>query len=138
MWYKFTSKSLLLHFVVYSTPLSLCGFLGPFFLFYNWVIKSFQLMWNRLCSIFRWCCWKTIPWGVPNVTFCLWLNSLERLFVCSFVSLYGCGSLCECVCTMCMCVSVVRRTIEWTRPQGSLHSFQYDPNELLCQMPPVN
>lgn len=66
-----------------------------FFQFYNWGIRSFQLMSHLLCFVCHRPCFKTVARGIPSTTFCLWLNSLEKRFVCSFVSFCGCGFLCE-------------------------------------------
>lgn len=72
-----------------------------FFLFYNWGIESFLLMCRRACCICCRCCWKPGPVASPLKPLFLWLNSLERLFVCSFVSVWGCGcALCLCVCLL--------------------------------------
>lgn len=93
-----TSVYLLYPFVI--VPNRVCRFCR-FFLFHNWGIKSrpahvLWIMFYVLPVLL-----KTRPRGMPSATFCLWLNSLERLFVCSFVSVWGRGcALCVRVCLL--------------------------------------
>lgn len=102
------------------------------FSFYNWGIKSFQLMCCRWCSVCCRCCGALGPVASPLQHFvCGRMVNFE--YRDSFVSFWGCG----CLCIVRMCASVANRTIEWPRPRGSVHSFQYNPAELLCQVLPL-
>lgn len=73
---------------------------------------------------------KTSPHGIPSAAFCLLWNSFEGLFVRSFVSVSV-----DCVCIVYVHACACRRgPIKWPRPRGSLHSFHYNPADLLCQL----
>lgn len=75
---------------------------------------------------------KTRPCGIPSATFCLWFNRLEGCFVCSFVSVRGCGcALCACVCLLYM------GQLSDLGLRAPLDSFQYNLVELLCQLHPL-
>lgn len=72
---------------------------------------------------------KTSPHGIPSVAFCLLSHSFEGLFVHSFVSVSV-----DWICIVCVhACAFGRGAIEWPRPRGSLHSFHYNPADLLCQ-----